>query len=105
MDDTKDYTITLSSETGEVDGAKPSYSIDIGSFNTASYSGDYVIDGSFSVTNDFNPHSDLWPSEYKIEKMIEEYPALKLQYLKFLEIYNLCKDDYNSRTTDDDIPF
>ena len=51
-----------------------------------------------------NDIEDNWPAEYKIEKMIEIYPALKLQYLKFIEIYNLCKDDYKSRTNDD-IPF
>ena len=51
-----------------------------------------------------NEIEDNWPAEYKIEKMIEIYPALKLRYQKFIEIYNLCKDDYKSRT-DDDIPF
>jgi|TARA_B100001996_G_scaffold186320_1_gene142526 hypothetical protein len=50
--------------------------------------------------------TDKWPSEYKIEDMIEKYPALKLQYLRFLEVYNLCKDDYAmEKKNDNDINF
>jgi hypothetical protein len=28
--------------------------------------------------------------------MIKDYPALRIQYEKFVEIYNLVKDDYRS---------
>tara|TARA_B110000444_G_C18718896_1_gene537450 strand:+ start:287 stop:667 length:381 start_codon:yes stop_codon:yes gene_type:complete len=38
---------------------------------------------------------DNWPSESKILDMIEEYPALKLQYTRFLEVYNLVRGDFN----------
>ena len=61
--------------------------------------------GDFPSTITIGDHGDNWPAEYKIEDMIKIYPALKLQYEKFLEIYNLCKDDYKSRTDGDDIPF
>lgn len=44
--------------------------------------------------------SKTWPSEYKVEEMIKQYPALKIQYEKFLEVYNLVKDDYK-----DELPF
>ena len=37
---------------------------------------------------------DNWPSEYKVNEMILQYPALRIQYEKFLEVYNLVKDDY-----------
>ncbi len=39
---------------------------------------------------------DKWPSEHTIQDMIKDYPALKIQYEKFVEIYNLVKDDYRS---------
>ena len=39
---------------------------------------------------------DRWPSQHTIQDMIKEYPALKIQYEKFVEIYNLVKDDYRS---------
>jgi hypothetical protein len=38
---------------------------------------------------------DDWPSESKILDMIEQYPALKLQYIRFLEVYNLVRGDFN----------
>lgn len=37
---------------------------------------------------------DTWPAEYRVKEMIEKYPALKIQYEKFIEIYNLIKDDH-----------
>ena len=36
--------------------------------------------------------------ENEIKEMIEEYPALKLQYQRFLEVYNLCKDDFAGKS-------
>jgi hypothetical protein len=37
---------------------------------------------------------DNWPSEVIIEDMIKKYPGLKLQYDKFMTVYNLVKDQY-----------
>ena len=36
----------------------------------------------------------LYNLDQNIKEMIEKYPALKIQYEKFLAIYNLVKDDY-----------
>jgi len=41
-------------------------------------------------------YDDNWPSESTIQEMIKDYPALRIQYEKFVEIYNLVKDDYRS---------
>jgi len=68
-------------------------------FDTTTLADDFPSSITFDTYGESN-----WPAEYKIEDMIKLYPALKLQYEKFLEIYNLCKDDYNSRK-DDDVPF
>ena len=35
-----------------------------------------------------------WPSELIINDMIKKYPGLKLQYEKFMTVYNLIKDEY-----------
>ena len=37
---------------------------------------------------------ELGYKKKKIKEMIEKYPALKIQYEKFIEIYNLIKDDH-----------
>jgi|TARA_B110000438_G_scaffold30499_1_gene29743 hypothetical protein len=37
---------------------------------------------------------DKWPTEVVIEDMITKYPGLKVQYEKFMTVYNLVKDDY-----------
>ena len=37
---------------------------------------------------------DKWPSKVVIEDMIKRYPGLKVQYEKFMTVYNLVKDDY-----------
>ena len=37
---------------------------------------------------------DKWPSEVVIDDMITKYPGLRLQYEKFMTVYNLVKDDY-----------
>ena len=100
MDDSKEYTITIGAD-DQVDGIKSTYSMGIG-LSTFTDVSDTI---TFNPSYEYEWDNGSWPSEHKIENMIKEYPALKLQYLKFLEIYNLCKDDYNSRTNDDEIPF
>jgi len=125
-DDEKKFTITL--DNTNIDYTGPGATVGgITSYSTmdsttypidTSYvqsDGTYTVnvDTSFDTTFDtgdfpssitLGEYGDNWPAEYKIEDMIKLYPALKLQYEKFLEIYNLCKDDYNSRK-DDDVPF
>jgi len=117
-DDSKPITITLDDHDGSMeDWSKgnysvtsdtPSYTYESGgtiTFNASDYTTSYVTSSSTSyIDPEFEWTESKWPSEYKIEQMIEIYPALKLQYLKFIEIYNLCKDDFKTRS-DDDVPF
>ena len=91
----EDYTITFT-EGATVGGIDtPTYTFDLsdiqGQDGTSMPMG---IDSSFAYSE------DKWPSEYKISEMIKQYPALKIQYEKFLEVYNLVKDDYK-----DEVPF
>ena len=96
-DDSTDYKITYCGETvgGVID--TPTYTVgldattDIGGFDNDSIT--INIPG-------IDDSPDTWPAEYKIKEMIELYPALKIQYEKFLEVYNLVKDDYK-----DELPF
>tara|TARA_B100001287_G_scaffold55598_1_gene44103 strand:+ start:778 stop:1167 length:390 start_codon:yes stop_codon:yes gene_type:complete len=58
--------------------------------------------GEFSINfDDFETRPEVWPSQHTIEEMIKEYPALALQYTRFIELYNLCKDDYYSGKKND----
>ena len=91
------YTITYS---GTSDLGDISHCIDTGTeytynFDTDSMTNDDVtlhsLDLNFGHYDDRN-----WPTEHTIEDMCKKYPALKIQYDKFVEIYNLVKDDYRS---------
>ena len=42
-------------------------------------------------------------NQHTIEEKIKEYPALALQYHRFIELYNLCKDDYYSGKQNDEL--
>ena len=82
-----DFKITLT--TGNSGIASPQYD----------YTFDPVDSMSLASTSDITismPEytDDNWPSEYKVNEMILQYPALRIQYEKFLEVYNLVKDDY-----------
>ena len=60
----------------------------------------YTTDGfDISMRIDTDLH-DTWPAEYRVKEMIEKYPALKIQYEKFIEIYNLIKDDHKDDLDD-----
>lgn len=75
------------------------------SLNNDEYDAHPHISPSYTITGDYIPSSlGAWPTEYEIEEMIKVYPALKIQYQKFTEVYNLVKDDYRNRG-DDEIPF
>lgn len=76
-------------------------SVQDNSYLDSNYISSYTTDTG-SITYSF---ADLestgpseWPNHYEIKNMIECYPALQIQYLKFIEVYNLVKDDYASRT-------
>lgn len=95
-DDSTDYTVTYSGETvgGGID--TPTYTFDLQDLDSQDGTTPLTINTDFSGTY----KEEIWPSEYKVQEMIKQYPALKIQYEKFLEVYNLVKDDYK-----DDIPF
>ena len=88
-----DYTITY--------GGDSDYMTDTGTeytFNTDSMMND---DGTITLNGvtgfgDMSYVEDSWPMEHTVQDMIKEYPALRIQYEKFIEIYNLVKDDYRS---------
>jgi hypothetical protein len=84
--DFNDVKITLTSEESRI--ASPQYE----------YTFDPLHDTTSGITvtmPDFDAEEN-WPSEYKVNEMILRYPALKIQYEKFLEVYNLVKDDYKN---------
>ena len=62
-----------------------------------------IADGEISVGG-IDSGVQSWPTEYRIEEMVKKYPALKIAYLKFKEVYDLVKDDY-ANGDDDEIPF
>lgn len=120
-----DKEITISYDTGDTDtigtiDTDGTYTIKLDNYHdgsledyntgTVTYSGETVggMTSTFAPTfGDYDAYDESpapWPSEYDVKKMIEIYPSLKLQYLKFIEIYNLVKDDYKGRKNDD-IPF
>jgi len=113
MDNEDDkYSVTYSTE-GSIDGIainKDSLSETDGTFTISLNNDEYTStydSPSFSPTytfEDYDAGPGKWPNEYELEKMIEIYPALKIQYQKFIEVYNLVKDDYKNRG-DDEIPF
>ena len=92
--DSTDYKITYSGTDSSID--TPTYSFDISDLNEQDGTMPISIDNGFAGTY----KEETWPSEYKVEEMIKQYPALKIQYEKYLEVYNLVKDDYK-----DELPF
>lgn len=97
-DDDKKYSISYSTE-GSIDGISETDGTFTVSIDNDQYTSAYEAP-SFAPTytfDDYDAGPGKWPSEYDLEKMIEIYPALKIQYLKFIEVYNLVKDDYKNR--------
>ena len=101
------YTVTYSGSSG-LGNLDPT--TDTGTeytFNT-NFDTDSMTNDDGTITLDMNGQTgfadmgysfdfeDRWPSQHTIEEMIKDYPALKIQYEKFVEIYNLVKDDYRS---------
>lgn len=98
-DDNSPITITVDgAEYTTCDPMTPTFSVDVNNTFSVDTNIDTIAD---TITFDYN-YNSTWPSEYKINQMIQHYPALKIQYEKFLEVYNLVKDDYKD---DDDLPF
>ena len=68
--------------------------------------GDYI-----NISNDFNTQYEIdfgeewrthFPDFREVEKMCKEYPALEKSFENFKTIYEMVKDDYASKTRDED---
>jgi hypothetical protein len=103
----KSDTIKISYDTTSVTSQGIASTIDSTPY-TISFDSTTMVDPTYSTVtanstpitidigeNDFyNKTFDKWPSEVIIDDMITKYPGLKLQYEKFMTVYNLVKDDY-----------
>ena len=86
-----DYTITYTAGATVGGIISDDYTMPTPTFTV----GDTELEDQVTISlGDFE--SKTWPSEDKVLTMIEQYPALKIQYEKFLEVYNLVKDDYSN---------
>ena len=98
MNDDNDFKITIgSSDSGWQSTASP-YTVSLDNISTCI--DDMTDTGSeytFNVDYDGRRQPSNWPNEYELNDMLELYPALKIAHAKFLEVYNLVKDDYNNQ--------
>ena len=109
--------VTISSEPSNIASANYEYSFDNNYTLTSGSTVGGTIEPSVTYTTEFAGSSmtdmadfgmdfdigggvQSWPTENRILEMIAEYPALKLQYHRFLEVYNLCKDDFAGKDID-----
>lgn len=86
--DTSSYASTIDSS---------NYTISFDSTPTAQSTVTYNTSDSFGIdigNGNWVKASETWPSELVITDMITKYPGLKIQYEKFMTVYNLIKDDY-----------
>ena len=66
-----------------------------------------------STTDTYYPTFDItesYTSEYsldivKVERMCTEYPALAKSWEQFQTLYNLVKDDFESKEDNNEVPF
>ena len=93
-----DLKITLTTSDSRI--ASPEYAytfdpvLDTSTIDSGSISGMTVSMPDLTTT--WTGQDNNWPSEYTVNEMILQYPALRIQYEKFLEVYNLVKDDYKN---------
>ena len=107
----KEFTITIddkiytTSDTISVDTTEPSYTFDISSLST---------DSTLTIDNWTVDPVDLnisYPLEKtidpeRVEKMCEQYPALRKAWDNFYSIYRMVDQDYiGNYEEDDEIPF
>tara|TARA_B100000683_G_C12477786_1_gene550231 strand:+ start:375 stop:704 length:330 start_codon:yes stop_codon:yes gene_type:complete len=85
------YTITLDHAT------------DATTFIDNDFDTTFVSDTGTEYTYNMRRQPNNWPSEYELNDMLTKYPALKIAYGKFIEVYNLVKDDYFNQQEDIDV--
>jgi len=76
-----------------------SYTISSGSISTISPSDTITISG---IDNDWSLNLpvawvDSFPDYSEVEKMCNEYPALKIAFEKFKQTYAMIEDDWESK--------
>ena len=109
----KDYSFTIGSASEDIGGWDSGVTIDDitycipdqNTYNTTTITLDnsFVNDTGSEYTynmSGIDSSEDPWPPSYRVKEMIEKYPALKIQYEKFLAIYNLIKDDHKDDLDD-----
>ena len=95
------YSTYITSGTSTI---APSFNID----DLNDTGSEYAVNTDYTYTTDgfdismpgIEDSPDTWPAEYRVKEMIKKYPALKIQYEKFIEIYNLIKDDHKDDLDD-----
>ena len=55
----------------------------------------------FEDWNETVPFENSVPSLEKINKVCEEYPALRIAYEKFKNVWRICYEDYRSNNKDE----
>tara|TARA_B100001057_G_scaffold455759_1_gene502532 strand:- start:3738 stop:4082 length:345 start_codon:yes stop_codon:yes gene_type:complete len=96
-----DYTITYcGTDCGNLDpttdtGTEYTFNTNFDTDSMMNDDGTITLNGVTGF-GDMSYVEDSWPMEHTVQDMIKEYPALRIQYEKFIEIYNLVKDDYRS---------
>lgn len=111
---TEGITLSLNSSSEEKYEYDPTEGITL-SLNGSNPTYDEIIhtitlDNCWSNSN--KPFVDSMPSLTRVKEMCEEYPALKIAYNKFVNIYKMCDQDYKGKLKekgidddDDNIPF
>lgn len=103
-DDIKENTITVSPVMPDFNitytSDQSTHTIDIASLISDD---DLTVSFDYGITE--KEFIDTMPSLHKIQNMCEEYPALQQVFEKFVNVYNLVKDDYDSKNDNKDIPF
>jgi hypothetical protein len=94
-------TVTIGGSTGTIASShlSPTFTYDTSqTIDTGTITSTHTING-IEYDNIYD-NKNNWPSEYQIKSMIEHYPALKLQYERFKELFDLVKDDWKANHND-----
>ena len=109
MRDHTEDTITISTQSLDIDTTIVTNTIDISSITSSTIDTtidfDLFADDDITLTiNDPIEFEDHMPSVAKVEDMCNDYPALRQAYEKFKTIYAMVHQDWKGRQ-EDDFPF
>jgi len=113
MRDHNNDTITITTDTLDLDESGFVYTIDDSSISTITtstleYNGidDLVSLDDFSITlTEPVEFEDRMPDVAKVEDMCNDYPALAKAYENFKTMYAMVHQDWKGRQEDDPLPF